>query len=136
LNGVINVVLGNHDERNHVQELLKYVNSVAGMVDYKNKVILTHCPIHPSQLEFRYSHNIHGHVHEISILKHPTLADYLGEKAKCFKRITDNTFIPFDVANTDYQKFKIDVMNGVELKDANGNTMSPDDAVAFISNLP
>ena len=64
LQGVINVVLGNHDERQHVRELLKYVNSVSGMVDYKNKVILTHCPIHPSQLEFRYSYNIHGHVHE------------------------------------------------------------------------
>ena len=79
LQGVINVVLGNHDERQHVREMLNYVNSVSGMIDYKDKVILTHCPIHPSQLEFRYSHNIHGHVHENSILKHPTLADYLGE---------------------------------------------------------
>jgi len=59
LQGVINVVLGNHDERQHVKEMLKYVNSVSGMIDYKDKVILTHCPIHPSQLEFRYSHNIH-----------------------------------------------------------------------------
>lgn len=67
LQGVINVVLGNHDERQHVRELLKYVNSVSGMIDYKNKVILTHCPVHPSQLEFRYSHNIHGHVHENSL---------------------------------------------------------------------
>jgi calcineurin-like phosphoesterase family protein len=67
LQGVINVVLGNHDERQHVKELLKYVNSVSGMIDYKNKVILTHCPVHPSQLEFRYSHNIHGHVHENSL---------------------------------------------------------------------
>jgi calcineurin-like phosphoesterase family protein len=67
LQGVINVVLGNHDERQHVREMLKYVNSVSGMIDYKDKVILTHCPIHPSQLEFRYSHNIHGHVHENSI---------------------------------------------------------------------
>ena len=67
LNGIINVVLGNHDERQHVKFMLEYVNSVSGMIDYKNKVILTHCPIHPSQLEFRYSHNIHGHVHENSI---------------------------------------------------------------------
>lgn len=67
LKGIINVVLGNHDERQHVRELLKYVNTVSGMIDYKNKVILTHCPVHPSQLEFRYSHNIHGHVHENSL---------------------------------------------------------------------
>lgn len=79
LQGVINVVLGNHDERQHVREMLKYVNSVSGMIDYKDKVILTHCPIHPSQLEFRYSHNIHGHVHGISILKDHTIANYLNE---------------------------------------------------------
>ena len=67
LKGMKTVVLGNHDEPQHVKELLKYVNKVAGMIDYKKMVILTHCPIHPSQLEFRYSYNIHGHVHENSI---------------------------------------------------------------------
>jgi calcineurin-like phosphoesterase family protein len=67
LKGNKTVVLGNHDEPQHVKELLKYVNKVAGMIDYKNMVILTHCPIHPSQLEFRYSYNIHGHVHENSL---------------------------------------------------------------------
>jgi calcineurin-like phosphoesterase family protein len=79
LKGLKTVILGNHDEPNHVTELLKYVNKVAGMIDYKKEFILTHCPIHPSQLEYRYKYNIHGHVHENSILKHPALADYLGE---------------------------------------------------------
>jgi calcineurin-like phosphoesterase family protein len=79
LKGLKEVVLGNHDDSRHVPELLKYVNKVAGMIDYKKEFILTHCPIHPSQLEYRYKYNIHGHVHENSILKHPTLADYLGE---------------------------------------------------------
>lgn len=64
LKGTKTVVMGNHDEPQHVMELLKYVNKVAGMIDYKKQFILTHCPIHPSQLEFRYSYNIHGHVHE------------------------------------------------------------------------
>lgn len=67
LNGLKTVVLGNHDEPNHVKELLKYVNKVAGMIDYKKEYILTHCPIHPSQLDYRYSYNIHGHVHTNSI---------------------------------------------------------------------
>jgi len=67
LQGTIHVVLGNHDQRQHVREMLNYVHSVSGMIDYKEKAILTHCPIHPSQLEFRYSFNIHGHVHENSI---------------------------------------------------------------------
>ena len=67
LNGIIHVVLGNHDERQHVREMLNYVHSVSGIIDYKKIAILTHCPVHPSQLEFRYTYNIHGHVHENSI---------------------------------------------------------------------
>ena len=58
------VILGNHDQGQHVPELLKYVMKVAGMVNYKGDYILTHCPIHPSELAFRFSYNIHGHVHE------------------------------------------------------------------------
>lgn len=58
------VVLGNHDRRQDVRELLKYVNSIAGMINYKGTHILTHCPIHPSELEYRFKFNIHGHVHE------------------------------------------------------------------------
>jgi calcineurin-like phosphoesterase family protein len=71
LKGYKNVVLGNHDMRNHVPEMLKYVNSVAGMIDFKDKIILTHCPIHQSQLAFRYKFNIHGHIHEDFILYRP-----------------------------------------------------------------
>lgn len=67
LKGQIDVVLGNHDQKQHVREMLKYVNSVSGMIDYKSMIIFTHCPIHVSQLEFRYKYNIHGHVHENSI---------------------------------------------------------------------
>ncbi len=28
-----------------------------------------------------------------------------GQPAKCIKRLSDNAFIPFDPANTDYQKY-------------------------------
>lgn len=93
LKGDKNVVLGNHDRRQDVTEMLKYVNSVAGMINYKSKVILTHCPIHPSELAFRFSYNVHGHVHE------NTLDDSRYINASCEvvdytpKLITD--FIPY-----------------------------------------
>jgi calcineurin-like phosphoesterase family protein len=68
LNGIKKVILGNHDEPQHVPELLKYVNNVAAMKYLKHKkhgnIILTHAPIHPCELEYRYTINIHGHVHE------------------------------------------------------------------------
>lgn len=66
LKGFKKVVLGNHDRPQHVPELLKYVNSVSGMVKYKGH-ILTHCPIHESETE-RFIKNVHGHVHENSIM--------------------------------------------------------------------
>lgn len=61
LRGFKKVVMGNHDEGNHARKLLEHVNSVAGMVKYKH-CVLTHCPIHPSQLE-RFKFNLHGHLH-------------------------------------------------------------------------
>jgi calcineurin-like phosphoesterase family protein len=68
LNGIKKVILGNHDEPQHVPQLLQYVNNVASMRYFKDKefgnIIFTHAPIHPCELEYRYNINIHGHVHE------------------------------------------------------------------------
>ena len=66
LMGVKHVVGGNHDLRQHSRELLRYVESITGMVDYKG-FILTHCPIHESIVS-QCRGNIHGHVHSHSIL--------------------------------------------------------------------
>jgi calcineurin-like phosphoesterase family protein len=63
LNGRKHVVLGNHDRRQDVKKLLEYVESVAGMIQYKG-IMLTHCPIHPMELEYRFNKNIHGHIHD------------------------------------------------------------------------
>ena len=68
LNGIKHVVLGNHDRQQDVKKLLEHVNSVAGMVQYKG-VMLTHCPIHPMELEYRFNRNIHGHIHEKQVMR-------------------------------------------------------------------
>lgn len=62
LNGRKIVVLGNHDLVKDTRTLLKYVETVAGMVDYKG-FCLTHAPIHPNEVTF-YRGNIHAHIHE------------------------------------------------------------------------
>lgn len=68
LKGYKKIILGNHDKPQHVPELLKYVNNVASMKYLKHKqygnIILSHAPIHPCELEYRFKYNIHGHVHE------------------------------------------------------------------------
>jgi calcineurin-like phosphoesterase family protein len=63
LNGRKIVVGGNHDKPGHTKELLKYVESIVGMIQYKG-IFLTHCPVHPREMEYRIKHNIHGHIHE------------------------------------------------------------------------
>jgi calcineurin-like phosphoesterase family protein len=68
LNGVKHVVLGNHDRRQDVKKLLEHVESVAGMIQYKG-VMLTHCPIHPMELDYRFNKNIHGHIHGKIVMK-------------------------------------------------------------------
>ena len=67
LNGLKHVVLGNHDRRQDVPHLLQHVESVGGMIQYKG-IILTHCPIHPMELEYRFKRNIHGHIHDKQVI--------------------------------------------------------------------
>lgn len=61
LRGIKHVVGGNHDLKQHCRELLKYVDSISGMIDYKG-FILTHCPVHQSIVQSKRG-NIHGHLH-------------------------------------------------------------------------
>lgn len=62
LNGTKHVVLGNHDRRQDVRKLLEHVDTVAGMLQHKG-IFLTHCPVHPMEMDYRVKYNIHGHIH-------------------------------------------------------------------------
>lgn len=71
MKGLKNAILGNHDRRQDVNELLKHVNSVCGCKSMGGN-IFTHIPVHPSQLD-RFKKNIHGHLHDENILIWKTL---------------------------------------------------------------
>jgi hypothetical protein len=64
------------------------------------------------------------------------LKSQYSENSNCVLRTEDNVSIPFDPANTDYQKFKSDVLAGEQLQDADGNVMTQEEADAFIATLP
>lgn len=89
LNGIKKVILGNHDRPQHVKSLLKYVNSVQSMKYYKG-MIITHAPIHPCELEYRYKYNIHGHVHLNSLEDNKYInvcAEAINYKPKLLKEL-------------------------------------------------
>ena len=51
--------------------------------------------------------------------------------------LNDNTSIPFDPANTDYDNFKYQINHDeAQLQDAEGNTMTPEQAKAYVATLP
>lgn len=62
-------------------------------------------------------------------------------------RLSDNTYIPFEPANTDYAKFKTDIvglskdaggniLEASELQDADGNVMTREQVLEFFHTLP
>ena len=58
-------------------------------------------------------------------------------KANAVQRLSDNAFIPFDPANTDYANFKKQILaDEAQLQDAEGVTMSASEAKAYIATLP
>ena len=59
------------------------------------------------------------------------------------QRLLDGSCIPFDIANTDYQAFKLALQTGknadgtaVALQDATGTAMSSADIQTFLGTLP
>ena len=62
LNGKITLIMGNHDQYFSATEYeLLFAKCHASVVF--NDCILTHVPVHPSQLDHRFKFNIHGHLH-------------------------------------------------------------------------
>lgn len=68
-----------------------------------------------------------------------------NEDLPFIKRVSDETFIPFDNANTDYQRFKKEIrgigemgesITPVELQDAEGNVMTAEEVEEFVATLP
>jgi hypothetical protein len=51
-------------------------------------------------------------------------------------RLSDGAGIPLNPANTDYAQFKKDILDGAALQDAEGKTMSAEQATQFVKELP
>ena len=60
-----------------------------------------------------------------------------NEKPQSVIRLTDMACIPFDPANTDYANFKKQILaDEAQLQDADGNTMTAEQAKTYVATLP
>lgn len=59
------LIRGNHDILS-AQKYLEYFAQIHGLISHKGTFWISHAPIHPQELRGRY--NIHGHVHQNSVL--------------------------------------------------------------------
>ena len=61
----------------------------------------------------------------------------LNGSINCVLFLETNTTIPFDPANTDYANFKKEILaDEAQLQDADGNTMTPEQAKTYVATLP
>ena len=66
MNGSKVLIMGNHDNYGSIAQYLKYFDKILSSKDFtidNTRGILTHIPVHTSQLEHRYAFSIHGHLH-------------------------------------------------------------------------
>ena len=71
LNGYKKLVRGNHDvlaETEYRRDFRKIFGAVNMELFPSCRVVLTHIPIHPQEMEFRWRFNVHGHIHEKHVL--------------------------------------------------------------------
>jgi calcineurin-like phosphoesterase family protein len=72
LNGKLTLIAGNHDH--YDRGLASYVHYFDEILASKNitvgnndRGIMTHIPVHESQLDTRFTFNLHGHLHDIEL---------------------------------------------------------------------
>lgn len=66
MNGNKILILGNHDTF-PLEEYKLYFSSIHSVLK-KHNCVLTHVPVHPSQVDSRWKLNIHGHLHSLFVL--------------------------------------------------------------------
>ena len=64
------------------------------------------------------------------------ISKYVGDTPSSVICLSNGACIPFDFANTDYQRFRQDITNGAELQDADGNVMTAEQVAGFMATLP
>ena len=60
----------------------------------------------------------------------------ITEQINIVQRLSDDAFIPFAPDNSDYMQFKKDLVEGIELQDSTGTTMTQAQITTFLETIP
>ena len=109
LNGRKTLIAGNHDIFN-TKEYLKVFDNVRGYKMYPNYgIIMSHIPVHPAQLEYRFKFNVHGHLHTNHVMR--TIAN--GKET----HIKDKRYLNISVEQINYTPIEFEeVLTRLKLK--------------------
>jgi len=64
LRGKKKLIGGNHCSSNKIKIYNAIFTDIVGCAEFKGDFILTHIPVHTSQVEERFKANLHGHLHK------------------------------------------------------------------------
>jgi len=84
------LIKGNHDDFVSTQRQSQVFEEIHGMLRYKG-MWLTHCPIHPDEMRGRKC-NIHGHVHNKSIMIRKGIFRRLVEDPRYINTCVDKAY--------------------------------------------
>ena len=109
LNGVINLIMGNHDHY-PIQAYMPHFNKIMGAFCWRN-CILTHIPVHPQNLGEHFRSygidvkkilNVHGHLHSNNIQQ------AVFNQGKIINKIYDENYFNVSVEQNNLYPFHAD----------------------------
>lgn len=109
LNGIKFLVRGNHDrlaEGLYLTDFNKILGAFPMELFPGCDVVLTHIPIHPQEMQYRWKFNIHGHLHEKVVLCKGPLVTSTSE-------IPDQRYINVCCEQTDFYPLAIDELRKI-----------------------
>jgi calcineurin-like phosphoesterase family protein len=95
------LIKGNHDTA-PIKEYLKYFADIRAC-DRHGRALITHVPIHPSQLGGRFKLNIHGHLHARKVMRHTDV--YVSDHME-----PDPRYVCVSVEQTNYRPVLLDTL--------------------------
>lgn len=97
-NGRKKLIKGNHDIFKMADYTPYFEDILAYRIYPKQSIIVSHIPVHPNNLEFRFTWNVHGHLHSNIVTK----------RKWYFKKVPDPRYINLCPEHTNFMPVNFD----------------------------